>query len=401
MTQTPARRRQRTWSAFGDIRRRPSDYEIGTQGMNWTMRASRKAPFETNPSAPANLWMRANRDESPLQAQDWESFREPDSLTYRSYVTQQNEQETKVAGVLDQFAAAKSDAELSAPARATLAKLFTPTRYPVHGAQQVLAYIGYMAPSGYITNPAALSTADMLRRVTLVSYRTRELQLAWPDDGFATGERATWESGEAWQPTRKAIELALNTYDWGEAFTAMNLVLLPTLDDILLRQLGEVAKDNNDTLTWLLTSFLQRDVDRRERWSGELARFALAANAGNASVLRRWVDRWTPRADDAAQALGTLFETVPERGRPAAAVAAAATAARERFLAGAGLGSAAAGSVSPGGDPVGTGGDPAGTGSGPAGTGSGSTGTGSGSAGTSSAGPAGAGTGSTTPVHGG
>ena len=348
MTQTPARRRQRTWSAFGDIRRRPSDYEIGTQGMNWTTRATRKAPFEQNPSAPANLWMRTYRDESPLQAPDWETFREPDSLTYRSYVTQQNEQEAKVAGVLDQFAAANADAELSAPARATLARLFTPARYPVHGAQQALAYIGYMAPSGYITNPAALSTADMLRRVTLLSYRTRELQLAWPDDGFATGERATWERDEAWQPTRKAVELALTTYDWAEAFTAMNLVLLPTLDDLLLRQLGELARDNGDTLTWLLTSFLRRDVDRRERWSSELARFAVTANPENANVLRRWVDRWTPRADDAARALATLFETIPERGRPAGGVTAAATAARERFLTGAGIASTGAGSSSTG-----------------------------------------------------
>jgi toluene monooxygenase system protein E len=386
MTQTPARRRQRTWSAFGDIRRRPSDYEIGTQGMNWTMRAGRKAAFEQNPSSPANLWMRANRDESPLQAPDWESFREPDSLTYRSYVTQQNEQEAKVAGVLDQFAAAKADAELSAPARATLAKLFTPTRYPMHGAQQALAYIGFMAPSGYITNPAALSTADMLRRVTLVSYRTRELQLVWPEDGFATGERAIWERDDAWQPTRKAIELALTTYDWAEAFTALNLVLLPTLDDVLLRQLGEVARDNGDTLTWLLTSFLRRDVDRRERWSGELARFALGANADNANVLRRWIDRWTPRADDAARALGTLFETVPERGRPAADVASEAAAARERFLADAGIRSTVAGTGSTGTDPTGTG--PTGTRTGPTGTGPTDAGTGSASAGTGSAAPA-------------
>ncbi len=340
MTDTPAKapRRLRTWSAFGDIRRRPSDYEIGTQNQNWTMRAGRKAPLEQNPSSPANMWMRAYRDESPLQAPDWESFREPDSLTYRSYVTQQNEQETKVAGVLEQFASVDSDAELSAPALATLARVFTPSRYLLHGAQQVLAYIGLMAPTGFITNPAALSTADMLRRVTLVAYRTRELQLAWPDAGFATGERAIWEDDEAWQPTRRAIELALTSYDWAEAFTAMNLVLLPTLDDVLLRQLGELAKAGGDQLTWLLTSFLQRDVDRRERWSGALASFAINANAANAAVLQGWVDRWVPRADEAAHALGTLLWTLPEHGRQAGDVAAQAAAARSRLLAGAGLG---------------------------------------------------------------
>ena len=340
MTDTPAKapRRLRTWSAFGDIRRRPSDYEIGTLNQNWTMRAGRKAPLEQNPSSPANMWMRAYRDESPLQVPDWESFREPDSLTYRSYVTQQNEQETKVAGVLEQFASVDSDADLSTPALATLARVFTPSRYLAHGAQQVLAYIGLMAPTGFITNPAALSTADMLRRVTLLAYRTRELQLAWPDAGYATGERAIWEDDEAWQPTRRAVELALTSYDWAEAFTAMNLVLLPTLDDVLLRQLGELAKAGGDQLTWLLTSFLRRDVDRRERWSGALAAFAINANAANAAVLRGWVDRWAPRADEAAHALGTLLSTLPEHGRQAGDVAAQAAAARGRLLAGAGLG---------------------------------------------------------------
>lgn len=341
-TDQPAKRRLRTWSAFGDIKRRPSDYEIGTQGMNYTLREGRKAPFEQNPSSPANLWMRTYRDDSPLQVDDWESFRDPDMLSYRAYVTQQHEQETKVGGVLEQYAAANADAQLAPEWRATLARLFTTTRYPMHGAQQVQAYIGLMAPSPYITNPAALSAADMLRRVTLVSYRTRELQLAWPDDGFATGERTIWESDEAWQPTRRAIELALTAYDWGESFTAMNLVLLPTLDDVLLRQLGEVARDNGDDLTWLLTSFLRRDAQRRERWSGELARFVVAQRPGNAGVLRKWIDKWSPLADESAAGLGSLLDNHPRQGRAASEVAEAAAAARERLLAGASPGLASA-----------------------------------------------------------
>ena len=121
-TDQPAKRRLRTWSAFGDIKRRPSDYEIGTQGMNYTLREGRKAPFEQNPSSPANLWMQTYRDDSPLQVDDWESFRDPDMLSYRAYVTQQHEQETKVGGVLEQYAAANADAQLPPEWRATLAR---------------------------------------------------------------------------------------------------------------------------------------------------------------------------------------------------------------------------------------------------------------------------------------
>lgn len=336
MTDTPtstptSKPRLRTWSAFGDIKKRPSEYEIVTHGANWTLRAGRKAPLEGNPSSPGNLWLTTYRDKSPLQVEDWDGFRDPDTHTYRSYVVQQDEQESQVAGLLEQYAAANADAALTPRWRHTLSQVLTPSRYPMHGAQQIQAYIGYMAPSSYISNAAALASADMLRRVTQLSYRTRELQLADPEGGFATAERQVWEGSSAWQPMRKAIEFALIAYDWAEAFTALNLVLLPTLDDVLLRQLGEMARDNGDELTWLLGSYLCKDSDRRARWTGALARYAITQRPGNAGVLQKWIDKWSPRADAAAQALGTLLETLPEHGRPASSVAEQARDARARF----------------------------------------------------------------------
>ncbi|TCK27623.1 toluene hydroxylase [Pseudonocardia endophytica] len=339
MTETPAtpKRRLRTWSAFGDVKRRPSEYEIVTHRTNWTLRPDRKAPLEGNPSSPGNLWLLTYRDQSPLQVPDWDDFRDPDAHTYRSYVIHQDQEEGQVAGLLDQYATARADTGLSPAWVRTLAELFTPSRFPLHGSQQVEAYIGYVAPSSYITNPAALAAADLLRRVTLVSYRTRELQIAHPDSGFATGERAVWEHGEAWQPARRAVELALVAYDWAEAFTALNLVLLPTLDDVLLRQLGDVARDNGDEQSWLLGGRLAADSDRRMRWSGALARYALENGPGNAGVLRKWIGKWSPRADDAAAGLGHLLETLPDHGRPASEVADGARRTRERLLSELGL----------------------------------------------------------------
>jgi hypothetical protein len=50
------------------------------------------------------------------------------------------------------------------------------------------------------------------------------------------------------------------------------------------------------------------------------------------------VDRWAPRADEAALGLGALFESLPARGRPASTVAEQAASTRARFLGTAGLG---------------------------------------------------------------
>jgi len=336
MTETPARspRPRRTFSAFGDVRRMPSEYELVTQGQNWTLRPNRAAAFEQNPSSPANLWFLTYRDQSPLHAADWNAFRDPAALTYRSYVTLQSDAETKMRGILETHADQDADAALDPRSVALLGLLFTPSRYLCHGFQQAQAYVGFMAPSPYITSAASFATADFLRRVTTIAYRTRELQLAWPGSGIGAAERSVWEDHDGWQPARQAIEYALVSYDWGEAFTALNLVLLPTLDNVLLTQLGAAAKSGGDDLTWLLTSFLAEDSRRRDRWSRALADLAVTQRPDNRAVLGRWVSRWSSRADEAARGLGTLLAAEAGSGVTAALVADRARAARERFLEG-------------------------------------------------------------------
>ncbi len=177
-----------------------------------------------------------------------------------------------------------------------------------------------------------------MRRVTNISYRTRELQIAYPETGFASGERDVWENHAAWQPAREALELALIAYDWGESFTAANLVITPTMDDVLVRSLGEAARANGDDLTWLLCENLHEDVERRARWSTALARLTVEQRPENAAAYRRWVDKWAPRADAAARALGGLLAQAPEGGMTAESVASDAAAARNSRLAEAGLG---------------------------------------------------------------
>lgn len=336
MSQTPARK-LRTWSRFGQIRRMPSEYEIVTHDANYTVRKDRVAALEANPTTPVNMWYLTYRDRSPLSAEDWHGFRDPDELTYRKYVTMQDEQETVVEGILDEFGKINHDANLSPQWLRVLSTVFTPMRYPAHTIQMMQAYLGQVAPSSYITNCAGFAAADQLRLVSLVAYRTRQLQIAHPDVGFATGERQVWETHPDWQPTRRALETALIAYDWGECLTAVNLVLYPTISEILLRQLGIVADANHDQLTWLLLSNLSIDAERNSRWSAALARYAISKRPENAAVLRKWTRRWTPRADEAAAGLANLLAELPEVSRDADTTIAAAKAARERVLSEAGI----------------------------------------------------------------
>jgi len=331
------KRRLKTWSSLGQLGRIPSAYEIVTHDLNYTARANRTSALESNPTTPANMWFLTYRDKSPLQAEDWRGFRDPDEITYRKYVTMQDEQETIVEGILDEYGPSGHDAVQPPEWVECLATLFTPTRFPVHALQMCTAYLGHIAPASYISNCAVFAAGDLLRRVSLVAYRTKQLA-GETRSSIGSSERAVWEGNEAWQPAREALEKLLTAYDWGECFTAMNLVLRPTLDQILLGQLANVAHDNNDDLTWLLLGNLAIDAERAVRWSTALAQYAIEQRAGNRDVLQHWADRWAVRAEAAAAGLGQLFEQLPIGGRSAQTVENAANSARRRVLNEAGLG---------------------------------------------------------------
>lgn len=300
-------RKLRTWSAFGEIRRKPSEYEIVSHDLNYTTRANKHAPLESNPTSPVNMWLRTYRDNSPLQCQNWNEFRDPDQLTYRAYTTAQNKAETSVANLLDEYHEAGHDNDLDPAWLDALGSLFCPLRFPYHGLQQIAAYTGLVAPTSYVTNASSFAAADCFRVVNLIAYRTTELRLAHPDRGFGVAEREHWQNGEPWQGLRRAIETSLIAYDFGEAITAANLVVRPTVEYLLYDAMGQTARANGDDLTWLLLSSLAEDAERLGRWSSELARFCVAQRHENSEVLQRWIHRWEPRADAAAVGLATAI----------------------------------------------------------------------------------------------
>src|SRR6185312_397047 len=121
-------RRLKTWSSLGQLGRIPSEYEVVTHNLNYPTRPNRSSALESNPTSPANMWLLTYRDRSPLQADDWLGFRDPDEITYRKYVTMQDEQETAVEVVLDEYGPAQHDASLSGQWAESLAALFTSTR---------------------------------------------------------------------------------------------------------------------------------------------------------------------------------------------------------------------------------------------------------------------------------
>lgn len=318
MTQPDILKPLKTWSHLAARRRKPSEYEIVSTNLHYTT-DNPDAPFELDPNFEMAQWFKRYRNASPLQHPDWNAFRDPDEIVYRTYNMQQDGQETYVLGLLDQFAERGHDSMLARTWADALARLYTPARFLFHALQMGSAYLTQMAPASTISNCAAYQTADSLRWLTHTAYRTRELSNTFADVGFGVDERSVWEGDPAWQGWRKLVEHALIAWDWAECFVALSLVVRPAVEETVLRGLGAAARQNGDTLLGLLTDAQLVDAQRHRRWAAELVRMALEQE-GNRAVLMAWVSKWEPLADAAVDA---WCAALPDAGDAAARARAA------------------------------------------------------------------------------
>lgn len=322
------RRRQsplKTWSALGNLGRRPSEYEIVTHKMNHTLR---DRPLEMGPDQHGNLWLSRRRDAAKFAVKDWDGFRDPDQFTYRKYVTSQHESETYLDGLLREF----DRAGRSEIAPDFLQTCLTPSRYLAHGLQMMSAYLQQLAPSTYVGNCAAFQTADHLRRVQRVAYRTKQLDHAYPERLFGMTERSAWEHAPEWQGLRKAIERLLVAFDWDDVFVGLNLVVKPLADEITLRQFAVVAGRLGAELDALVANNLFADAQRSRRWTITLTRFVIAEDSANRARLESLVARWRPLAGEIVDTASRLLGPFLPGPNPSGQVAATAVDAWRSFL---------------------------------------------------------------------
>ncbi|WP_030263579.1 toluene monooxygenase [Streptomyces violens] len=302
----------KTWGHLAARRRKPSEYEIVSTKLLWHTRDAEQ-PWDVGHTGVMADHYRKYRNGSPVTHPDWDAFRDPDELVYRTYNILQDGQETYVEGLLDQHNAEAHDKGLSAEWTATLAQLYTPSRYLLHTVQMASAYLVHMAPASTIANCAAFQAADSLRWLSNVAYRTAELGLAHPGIGFGERERELWEELPAWQGFRELMERQLTTFDWAEAFVALNVVAKPAIDETLFRQLGVSARREDDVLHALLGEAALRDSERSRRWTTALVAQMAEVDA-NLPQLRKWVEKWQPLATAAIQAYS---EEIPENAEAA------------------------------------------------------------------------------------
>lgn len=327
MSEVQVLKPQKTWSHLVARRRKPSEYEIVSANLHYNDKRP-DSPYELSPDMFMNTWYKQHTFGTALKHADWNAFRDPDEVVYRTYNLMQDGQETYVFGLFDQFNEREHDKALDPRWAGTLARLYTPARYLFHTLQMASSYVGQVSPASTITNCNYFQMADSLRWVSHTAYRTRELSQVFTDKGFGIDERRYWEQDPAWQGFRELMEKALTVWDWGEAIVVLSLVVKPAVEEAVLRKLGESARHNGDTLLGLLTDAQLIDSARHRRWTAAFVAMALQT-PDNLALIQSWIAKWEPLADRAIEAYCAALPDVPD----AAEAAKAATRDLRRSLA--------------------------------------------------------------------
>jgi toluene monooxygenase system protein E len=296
----------RTYWHLADLRRRPTEYEIGASKLLYHRHRDRGFEVET----PVAGWYELHRRAAALQVSDWDAFRDPRQTTYASYTELQRGKESFVDGLVRSSEASRHDERLSPSWMSVLARIIGPLRFPSHGLQMLAAYVAQAAPASPIVIAGAFQAADEMRRVQRLAYRMRELQRI--DPAFGATSREAWQTDPMWQPLRELVERLLVTWDWSEALVATSFVLAPRFDELFMTCFGRLARRFGDDLLEKVLFSLGEDCRWHREWTAALVRMAITERPENADVVRGWLEKWDPLATRAVVAFAPLFEDAGE-----------------------------------------------------------------------------------------
>ena len=283
----------------------PTEYEIVTSKLLcYTGEGFTGKRFELD--VPLLHWYRQYQEGSLLSCSSWEKFQDPRETTYSKYTALQMDKEIFVDSLLDQIEQTGYDRKLSNSWVQILSDVLAPLRYPIHGLQMVVAYLGQMAPSGKVAITAALQAADEVRRIERIAQRISQLQRIHTD--FGMNSKDVWQRSSVWQPLREIVERLLIVYDWGESFVVLNLILKPMFDELVLKHFSDLALRQNDHLLGQIFYSFNEDCQWHREWSQALVQMAVEDTLSNRQVIQTWINAWFPRAASALQVFSSTFD---------------------------------------------------------------------------------------------
>jgi hypothetical protein len=272
--------------------RRLNEYEEVTQLLQW------HGPYHVQGDRPAHkVWT----DESTeLQCSDWEAYRTPDKLYYRTYTTRQARAGRSVATA---FEFAQSDGQLANvdPARVELLRnVIGVLQYPDWGLCVAHQNATRFALSSWIAGATSFMMFDELRHAQLYG----RLAMAYGEhyDGF-DDPRPAWMDEPRFQPSRRVIEETMADLDWGKTIVLADLIVEPLLTSAAHAVLTTGSLTAGDGLTPFVCRSIEDDKLRhRESAAAFLRLVCHDATVGDANRERvaAWAEALLPRVHAAA-----------------------------------------------------------------------------------------------------
>ncbi|MFI5298126.1 MAG: hypothetical protein ACHREM_08505 [Polyangiales bacterium] len=297
------RARIKVYSHLAAARRMPTSYEIGTSRLRYASSDAHRV------RTPVDEWLGRHQRGSRLTSDAWEEIRDPRDTTYASYVARRSKKEAFIDEVLASIEALARDEALGPAALQLWSEAVAPMRFLWHGFQMCAAYLGQLAPAGRLTVLFAFQMADEVHRIQRIAYRLAQIRRAHV--GFVADGRACWQEHPAWQPMRRLLEDLLVTWDWGEAFVALNLCVKPMLDDLAMRELAGAMSNRGDFLLRELLLSLADDCAWQREWSAAVVTSLLRDRQSNRDAIEGWLGEWSPRCVEAVDALAALISEAP------------------------------------------------------------------------------------------
>lgn len=252
-----------------------------------------------------------------LKHPHWFDFRDPARHWQRTYVRMQAEQERSIERACEDAARSGAFKDFDPVWLEKMLRVhYRVWSYFEYALFRALAPAQREALSDTLGNALCFEAFDRMRHAQAIVIYLMDLEDNV--EGFEdAGSKDVWLNDPTYQPLRLLAEkLMLETPDWAEVSVAINLIVDPIVSALGLSQLvRRFAPFHGDTVTPFIIGTVERDRERNQAWADAFVDMVTAADVpdaeANSIAIQGWIDKWTPLALDAVDAMAPLFDAIP------------------------------------------------------------------------------------------
>ena len=275
--------------------RRLSEYEEVTQLTQW------RGPYHIDGGRPAQqIW---SDEASVIRSTNWDGYRTPDELYYRTYVLQQSRADRAVSTAFRFAKESRQLARVSPEHVERMRMLAGPLQYPHWGLCVVHQHTTRFAMSSWIAGGTSFQMFDELRHAQLHGRLALEYSEIY--EGFED-PNPTWMSEPILQPTRRLIEEVMAVLDWGQAIILSGLLIEPAITSVTQSLLTSGSLSAGDSVTPFVCQSIAQDKTRHRQSTMRFVEMVSADpifGAANLIHINGWVEDWGGRAIKAGRDL--------------------------------------------------------------------------------------------------